>query len=160
MSDPYPVFGSQNLKDDDGAVIDSFFTETDTPPDIRAAIDPTPTPSLPELPKITRLLTGHEILFQAGVRTSPYMLLPADKNRVQLTLDLRSYAATPTVEDFVFFADEVSKMNIGTGTSGTAARLYPSDTPNNLDHHTGAIWILPSPTITGNILITYWSTTS
>lgn len=156
MSSPVPMFGLQNLTDDDGTVIDSFFVETDTPPDLKDAIQPIVVPAISVPPVTTRLLTGYQVLTTAML--DPIQLLPADANRLQFKMWVTSLAAVPSVEDYVLASDEKSKCNAGSGSSGSAQRLRHGR-EWSLDVHTGAIWVLPNSIISFNIEVSWVSTT-
>lgn len=157
MSSPLPIFGSQNLTDDDAQVIDSFFIETDTPPPLKDAIETIPTPALFVPPVPTRLLTGYQVLTTAF--TDPFMLLATDLNRQQFKLIVTSLAAVPTLEDYVLVADEKSKCNTGTTSSGTSQRVR-TGRELTLDVHTGAIWIMPNPAINSPGIEVSWTSTT
>jgi hypothetical protein len=151
MSQPYEVFGSQDLKDDDGAVIDSLLIETNAPP------TPVPEPitvvHLPEPPKPGRLLTGYQS-FTAPFAT-PMQVLPADAKRKSITLSVFSEAASPAAAvEFLSVADESGKV----GTSG-AWKLRHGKDPVTLDGYTGAVWANASPTITAALELTWVSVT-
>ena len=98
MSNPYPPFGSQNVRDDDGQVIDSFLIETDSPPNILEALKELMTPIREALKTPTptgRLLTGTMTLAPgANYFNAPTMILPADANRTSLSLSVSSNAST------------------------------------------------------------------
>src|SRR5687768_5417486 len=93
MSQPYEVFGSQNLNDDDGEVIDSFFKEVDAPPNPADAPQPITVVHLPEPVKPGRLLTGNQSFTTAFI--SPVLVLPADAKRKSITLSVFSTATEP-----------------------------------------------------------------
>lgn len=149
MSAPLPIFGSQNLNDDDGAVIDSFLIETDVPP--TPVGEPIPPTAAIEIPTFTRTLTGTDVVTTA---TTTYQLLPADNSRLFIALDVYSQAAAPTIEDYIIWADENNKVNFRM----TQGRIRHNKRLE-LTGHTGAIWIAPGAAITGPIEVTYWSIT-
>lgn len=159
MSHPFAVFGSQNVNDDDGPVIDSFFVETDTPPKPEPESIP-PTPDDKPIPT-TRLITGTMTLDTNVVE--PFMLLAPDASRQQFRMDVFSNSATPTaVTEYVMIADEKSKLQLPVDGSimpgGLMRRIrHSKDFP--LDVHTGALWVRPNPGITGTIEITWAATT-
>lgn len=156
MSNPVPMFGTQNLSDDDGPVIDSFFVETDAPPDLKDAQEPIVIPARPEVAVPTRLMAGADVLTQT---TSAYQLLPADTNRVKLHIDIYSYATTPGQKDFVYVADEngkISSMVNGASSGGFKARFGKGV---DLDDHTGAVWIAPGPIVADNIEVSWRAVT-
>lgn len=154
MSSPVPMFGTQNLKDDDGPVIDSFFIETDNPPNMETALEPVPAPPKENPPRPDRLLTGTFTVSQGGF-TSPVMVLPADANRKSLTLAAMSAAATATFTDFVLISDENGIAGNPTG----AFRLRPIQGAVFMDGYTGAIWAFPGASITATIELTWVAVT-
>lgn len=160
MSHPFEVFGSQNLKDDDGQVIDSLLIETDAPP--TPVLEPIPpTPELKPIP-CTRILTGTMTMDASMVE--PILLFAADTNRQQFRLDVLSNFATPVNADYVLVADEKSKLQLPVDGSVMPGGLMFRVHHNHsliLDVHTGAIWIRPNPLISGGSTIeaTYVSTT-
>lgn len=155
MSDPYPIFGSQNLHDDDGAVIDSFFVAVDNPPDLRLGEQPITVPEVVEPVEPTRLITGYRLM-TAGDR--PLMVLPADARRVGLNLRAISTFATPTYNDSVFVADDQSKLGYIAGDASQARPLINTHSLD-LDNHTGAVFATPGPNVQGPILLMWTATT-
>jgi hypothetical protein len=150
MSSPVPIFGSQNLRDDDGAVIDSFLIETDSPPNLKDMEQPIVVPPPIEIPRPTRIIAGTEI-FTAST-DQPRCVLVADSNRLQLTFMAYSQVATPTVTDYGIIADELAKTaNIMATGTRRAYHLQVVD----FSLHTGPVWIAPGP-ITGVLHVT-WS---
>lgn len=127
MSQPYEIFGSENLKDDDAAVIDSFFIETDSPPNLKDVHSPIIVKVL-EDPKVTTRLFSREINFDPTWSTT--LVLPADNNRKSLYLRVQSPTAVAT--DGIRFSDE--NGNILTG----GKVLHGFDAP--FVSHTGAIY--------------------
>lgn len=130
MSNPYPIFGSQDFKDDDGQVIDSLLIETDAPPDKREAIEPVQLPVLPEPKKTTRLLTSDTTLDPTW---DPYMILPADPKRQSITV--RVYSPTAVATDGVRFASEKSEVL-------TAGKILHGSDTSVFSNHTGALWVI------------------
>jgi hypothetical protein len=110
MSQPYDIFGSQKSNDDDGQVIDSFFIETDAPPDLTFATEPIPPTSKIEPVKCGRLLTG-SLSMTTAVFTSPTLILPADANRKQVSLSVSTDGPVNTASQ---------SSATGTVVSGTA----------------------------------------
>jgi hypothetical protein len=129
VSQPFEVFGSQDLKDDDGPVIDSFLIETDAPPNPADAPEPITIPALPAVRPMTRLITGYQVM--SSSTQQPIMIAPADANRKQITIKVTSTAASPTQEDYLLLSDEVAKVTYGTGQSGIAARFRQNTEPYN-----------------------------
>jgi hypothetical protein len=133
MSYPYPIFGSQDLHDDDGAVIDSFLIETDAPPDLKQATQPIDPPAVKAPARITRIMTRDMTLDPSW--TTPTMLFPADGKRKGLGLRVNSPTAVAT--DGVRIGSDLGEMN-------TAGRIFHGQTLTDiLSTHTGAVWLLP-----------------
>lgn len=149
MSNPVPMFGTQDLKDNDGQVIDSFLIETDAPPDMTGAqqtIDKTPTTMVPVL---TRLVPyGEQILTPTF---DPVLIMPADVNRRHAYLKVVS--PTAQANDGVRFGPTGAEARKG-------PRLVQGDAPT-IDDYTGAIWVYPE-SVTGatnsaNVAVQYWA---
>jgi hypothetical protein len=138
MSAPMEIFESQNKKDDDGPVIDSFFIETDAPPDLKQAPISAEQPKL-DVPKpITRLLTGNTLLDNTF---TVQQILPADANRKSVTLSIFSNAANPVIaSEYVSVADENGKV-----LTSSAYILRHGKDPLTLDGHTGPIYAVSGP---------------
>lgn len=156
MSHPVEIFGTQDLHDDDGKIIDDFFKETDSPPDLRMAVEPLAIPARVEPTPTTRLLTGYMTFPATG--GVPFQALPADKNRKSLHLRTTSLAAVPALTDMVFVADELSKLSYLTGITTNAGPLMNGVTLS-LDEHTGPLWIAPGPALTGQFTIVWLAVT-
>ena len=156
MSAPVPMFGTQDLKDDDGAVIDSLLIETDAPPNLAEATDTITITAPQEIRPITRLITGYQVM--ASTFSQPMMIAPGDPNRQEMSIRVTSLAASPTVEDYVLMADESNKVQTATTSSGISARMRNGN-EYNLSDHTGPVWIMPNSAITANIEVTWWITT-
>jgi hypothetical protein len=155
MSQPYEIFGSQNLSDDDGPVIDSLFIETDSPPDMKAATEPIPATSQKQPISCGRLLTG-SLSMTLAVFTSPTQILPADPNRKSLVLTAFSSAASPTaLVEYIEISDENGKV---AGSSGF--NLRPGKDPITLTDYTGALWAMPASTITAAIELSWVAVTA
>lgn len=152
MSSPFPIFGSQNLHDDDGPVIDSFLVETDAPPKLTDAIEPIPVPEKEHINRPTRIFSGTDTLTQLS---APYQLLPADPNRLHIRLDVYSFATTPGAKDYIIAGDESGKVANSNMTQGPFRIRHGKG--YTIDDHTGALWITPGPILTDNIEVT-WST--
>jgi hypothetical protein len=159
MSSPVPMFGTQNLHDDDGQVIDSFLIETDSPPDIKQAIEPIE--QLPEkinVPRYTRVMSGI-VLFYGG-ETNPVSLVPFDDNRIKFHLDVTSAAPAPAFSDFILVADEPGKLSNPAATSTLVAFRVHNGKGVDLDDHTGPVWVLPGAGITGAIEVSWRAVTT
>jgi hypothetical protein len=156
MSSPVEIFGTQNLHDDDGAVIDSMFVETSNPPDIRAAEEPLNLPAEVEPTKYTRMIDGF-IVF-TSTSNQPIQALPADKNRKNLTIRVYSQFATPNFNDCVFVADDLGKMSYLSGTSTNASPMMHGHFIT-IDDHTGPLFFAPGPNIQGPIMAMWTAVT-
>lgn len=156
MSSPLesPEFGTLyvgDTKDDDGPVIDSLVQEVDRP--ATPVIEKIDTPLI-KTKRTTRVLSGTFVFDNTQIANySPMQILPADAKRLEWSIKGFSYVAEPTITDYVYLADENGKMG-----SSSAGRLRSGD-KLNLDDHTGALWMLPNPGITGLFEVTYWATT-
>ena len=156
MSQPLP-FETQNVHDDDAEVIDSLFVETDTPPDMHEAQEPILVKALIEPKPMTRILSGTYV-FESTKNGlySPIQILPADAKRVDMTVKAYSQVTSPSVPtatDFVWLSDENGKLlDMGAGRMRSGQDF-------DLSNHTGALWILPSPSLTANFEFVWWATT-
>jgi hypothetical protein len=159
MSSPYPPFGTQNLNDDDGPVLDSMFVETFAPPPLKDAIEPIPIPARVEPTRSTRLFAGVEILAGGG---TPFRLLPADANRIEFNIGcvLTSMAAGG-FNDYVLVADENGKVSTGQTNSSTGGsfRLRPAMYVVTFRGHTGEIWIAGGISIAAAMEVEWWAVT-
>lgn len=158
MSSPVPPFGTADVNDDDGQVIDSFFVETDTPPPLAEAMEPIVVKGPPEEPKYTRLLGGTETIPAGG---QPFRLLTADANRRELQL----FAATPTADatatDYVNVADNVGSVSsaLATGSGMGCQRIRPWTVAWDYDAHTGEVWVAGSNGQTASIELSWRAVT-
>ena len=154
MSQPFEIFESQNLDDDDGPVIDSLLIETDSPPPIKDAIEPITVVVLEKPKKTTRLITG-DMTIQPD--WPPVSLLTADANRLGVNVKVYSTVTpTPTATDGVRFSDERGNVL----TSGKI--LHGGST--TFDNHTGPIWVIACGNATDGkasapVSLEYWSVT-
>lgn len=130
MSSPFEPFGSQDLKDDDGPVIDSLFKETDAPPNLKDATEPIVVRALKEPAKITRLISRE---FVAAIDWTVFQILPADANRESLVI--RVYSPTQVATDGFRFSDD-------SGNVITSAKILHSDDTTFIGH-TGPIYAIP-----------------
>jgi hypothetical protein len=121
-------FESQNLNDDDGAVIDSFFLETDSPPSLKELNEPIIVKTLREPAPITRLLTMSQSFDPSW--PTPVQLLPADACRKSLQVSV--YSPTAILTDGIRLSDDI-------GTVAKAGRVLHNGTIP-LDGHTGALY--------------------
>lgn len=149
MSQPFEPFGSQDKKDDDGQVIDSFFIETDAPPEYKDAIEPIIVRALDEPRKITRIFSGDITM---AVDWDPVMIVPPDANRKALQIYV--YSPTSVATDGARFSDDKGLIR----TSGKV--LHNGTVP--FDSHTGAVFAVPSGNAAGGLAsapvsIEYWS---
>lgn len=159
MSSPVPMFGTQNLTDDDGQVIDSFLVETDSPPDIKEAIEPIQQlPDKINVPRYTRIMSG--IVLFLGGETTPVMLVPFDDNRIKFHLDVTSAAVAPVFADFVITADEPGKLSNPAATSTQAGFRVHNGKGVDMDEHTGPVWVIPGAAITNAIEVSWRAVTT
>lgn len=125
-------FESQNLKDDDGQVIDSFFIETDTAPDLKPATQPVPPPEVEKPAPATKLLTTSYTLDSTA---APILMFPYDPNRKGLTIKVVSPTSVAT--DGIRVASDI-------GLLATAGRVFAGQQLSDaLMNHTGSVYIVP-----------------
>jgi hypothetical protein len=134
MSYPGPVtpemFGTQNKSDDDGQVIDSFFIETDSPPNLKEATQPIPAPVATTIPVATKILTKSQSIDPTW--GTPTQLLPADVRRKCMGFRVNSPGSVAT--DGVRIASDIGDLL-------TAGRVLHGQTLSDaLSCHTGAIY--------------------
>lgn len=149
MSQPTEIFETQNVRDDDGQVIDSFLIETDAPPPIEEAREPIVVRALPQ-PKVpSRLMTGEITLNNTW---DVVEIFPADINR--RSVNIYVYSPTSVATDGIRFSDD-------RGTIATGGMLLHNNTLT-LGAYTGKLYISASST-TGTasapIRFAYWSIT-
>ncbi len=147
MSEPtFRPLNTGDTSDDDGAVIDSFFVETNNAPERVADVAVVPTVARPV--PTNRLMTGS--LTVSNTWTDATMLLPADQNRKHLEIRVNG-----TVDvDFIRVSDESGKLNSDTG----AGRVYANQAPFILDDYTGAVWVSAVGS-TGSPVVSWWGVT-
>jgi hypothetical protein len=150
MSHPYPMFGSQDLNDDDAAVIDSYLVETDAPPDMKPAEQSIPANAGTPIAVTTKFIAREQILTPT---MDPVQLLPADANRKNLYI--RIYSPTSQAGDAVRIGQTASEAIMG-------ARLLQGDAPV-IGEHTGAVYAYPQ-SVTGttnsaNVGVEFWAVT-
>lgn len=132
MSDLTVPFETQNVHDDDAAVIDSFFVETDTPPDLKPAAETVPSPAV-ELPKkTTRILTRSDLIDPTW---GPTLLFPPDPNRKSMTVNV--YSPTSVATDGVRIFSDM-------GDQRSAGLVLHNQTPMSdmLGDHTGPVYVV------------------
>jgi len=144
-------FESQNKSDDDAAVIDSFFIETDAPPNPKDAPQPIIVKALKEPAPITRLFT-RDITISPD--WTPTLLLPADAKRKGI--NIKVYSPTSVATDGVRFSDEPGDVR-------NAGKILHNGS-TTFDNHTGAIWYVACGLGTDGkasapISLEYWSVT-
>lgn len=159
MSSPVPIFGTQNVNDDDGPVIDSFLIETDAPP--KPILEPIPVPPEITHTRETRLISGTVTL---SVTSNSQLLLNGDKNRIAFRIYPYWTAAgtpAPTITDYINLGDDlgaVSNAAINGSTQGVV-RLRPIATvgasPYEFNGHTGPIYISPAITLAQPIEVSW-----
>jgi hypothetical protein len=144
-----------NTADDDGPIVDGMIQTVSAPATpVVEAIHPA---TLIEPARTTRLLSGTQTFdFTAITTYGPIQILPADKNRQDLTIKAYSFSATSPVPntEFVYIADENGKL--GSSSSG---KLRAASSDFDLSEHTGAVYILPGPGLTANFEVSWWATT-
>lgn len=141
-----------DYKDDDGAVIDSLMIETNAP--ATPVVQPLKVVPLQEPQRYGRLFTG-SILATLDM-VSPYRILPADPKRKSIVISAFSTAVDPeALAEYVTLADE---NGVTASTSG-AYRLRHGKDPLTLSDYSGAIYILPAPSITAGIEISWVAVT-
>lgn len=156
---PYPAipppFGTQNLKDDDPEVIDSLIQATSAPADIHEGIVPViPVPQFKPVP-VTRFYATTAVL---ALGAQAYKILNEDINRLTCRLRITSTAASPTYADYVLIGDNFGSTSFASQNYLLTAHHGGGDV--SLDGHTGNVFIIPGPSITGNIEVTAWGVTS
>lgn len=139
MSHPYPIFGMADNTDDDGQVIDSLLIESNSPPPIEQAIEPIPILGEVEIPKVSRILSGVEII---KTTTDPMMLLPADFQRREFQIFVSAPTGSATATDFINVSDDLgavsnARMNNTFRNVFRIRAWYSWD----LDAHNGPIYI-------------------
>lgn len=146
-ADSRALFTGDNA-DDDAAVVDSFFIETDAPP--TPVIEAIPSIALSKPTPSTVLRTGAVV---ADTSYQPYIIINADPNRKELRIEGYSSASPVTFNDYVFLA-----MDPGLLTPQSAYRLRHGITIN-LDEHTGPIYFLPNSSITASFEVSWIAVT-
>lgn len=147
-----PVFGTEDLKDDDGQVIDSFFIETDTPPPLKDATEPIDKTAAIEIPRLTRIITKHQSIDPAW--GTPVQLLPADFNRIGV--GIRVWSPTSVATDGIRLAADSGEVYSG-------GVLLHNQTPpgDSLSQHTGALYAVSFSVGTGvasaPVFVEVWS---
>jgi len=127
--------------DDDGQVIADLLDPADA---IDADDLPTrvgPRPSVPVVPRLTRIMT-QTLAVQAT--WGPALLLPADPNRVRLSL----WAASDTATDYARFSDDAGKI----GAVSSSALIFSGQIVP-VDGHTGPVWV-SAPDAVGPVHVT------
>ena len=158
MSSPVPIFGTQDLKDDDGPVIDTLFLETDAPPPIEEAMEPIRIPAPIELPRPTRLFTGTETL---NTDSQPIQLVVADADRREFEIVVSTPAGAATAADYLNVASELGPVTNAqqTGSGMGVARIRPG-VPWDFDAHTGPIYISRSTALSQQLEVSWRAVSS
>lgn len=156
MSDLAEIFSTQNLQDDDAAVIDSYLIETDAPPDLKDAVEPIPVPYMPPAPVHTRLFTGTQVIDSTYV---PFRILTQDTDRKSLQILITGTNTAVTFNDFVLIGYEQGTVSGGPNSSMAVLRVRPQaafvPTILPLIGHTGAVWVVPGPAIANAIELSW-----
>ncbi len=151
MSHPTPMFGTQNINDDDAVVIDSYTQEINNPPDMESAEQPIPPTPADPIPVTTKIITG-EIILRPG--WDPVQILTDDKNRLQL--HIRVISATSVATDGIRIASTKDQARTG-------GRIMSGQTSGAIDNHTGAVWVygatLTDTPISADLNVEYWAVT-
>jgi hypothetical protein len=161
VSNPMMPFESANKTDDDGQVIDSFFIETDTPPNILNALKELNSGLREALkaPRITSRMLAGNMSFGIGLNyfAAPTMILPSDANRTSITLSVFSNAGTPgALVEYLSLADDGGKCL----TSAAMNLRHGRNDPVSLSGYTGPIFVQLSPAATAAMEITWLAVTS
>lgn len=138
MSQPEP-FETQNKSDDDGQVIDSFFIETDSPPDLAQLNNPILVKALVDPPAITRIFSGERTIDPLDPNgVNPIIILNSDARRKYLFIRVESLSAVAT--DGIRISDDLGLVK--------SAGLVLHGKTCQMDPHTGQLIVYPG-TITG-----------
>lgn len=151
MSHPTEPFETQNVRDDDGSVIDAFFIETDSPPDMKELNEPILVKALREPAPMTRIFSGD---WSIDPTWNPIQVLPADATRKSFILYV--YSPTAVATDGVRIGDDLGMIR-------TAGKVLHNGTID-LSNHTGAIYVLPCGAAANGaasavVNFQYWSVT-
>ncbi len=130
MSHPYPMFGTQDLKDDDAKVIDDYLIETNAPPAMDDATEPIPPTPTAGITPTTRLISRE---LRVDPAWDAVLAVPADEFRKQLLIKVLSPTAVTT--------DGV-RVGSDRNTVAFAGRLVHGSVLQ-IDNHTGALWVYP-----------------
>jgi hypothetical protein len=138
-----------NTHDDDGAVIDSFFVETDT-----AALPVTERIAPAKLikPKAATRLVAQTLTMY--IDSDVQRIMSEDLSRSTCRIKVYSLNDTPasiTRQDYVIINDERGKVS--NGTSGINVVIHHNQSAD-FDGHTGALYVKTSPLLTAFIEIT------
>jgi hypothetical protein len=154
MSQP-DLFSTQDLKDDDGQVIDSLFIETDSPPDLSTLNDPIIVKTLKDPAPFTRTMS-EEFLIDPTWASPTTRIVPADPMRKFIFIRVEGVLAT----DGVRISDDM-------GTVLKGARVL-SGKDVRLDYHTGPLYVFPiggavttnPPALSSDkVLVSVWTVT-
>lgn len=138
-----PVFSTENLKDDDGAVIDSFFIETDAPPVLKDATQTIDKSVTPPIKPLSKVLTKHQLIDPQWGQ-SPVQLLPGDARRQGV--GIRVYSPTLVATDGIRLASDIGEVN------SAGIILHGQVDPSNaLNNHTGPLYAIGYSIATGGI---------
>ncbi len=128
-----PVFGTENLHDDDGAVIDSFFIETDAPPTLKDATETIDATAAKEIKPQTKLISKIQLIDPAW--SGPTQILPGDANRHGV--GVRVWSPTTIATDGVRVASD------GGEVFSAGIVLHSQTLPGDaLSDHTGPIYVI------------------
>jgi hypothetical protein len=152
MSQPEP-FETQNKSDDDGQVIDSFFIETDSPPDLKQLQDPILVKQLVDPKPFTRIISGERTI-DPTAGWAPQVLLNSDINRQYLFIRVESLSAVAT--DGMRVGDDPGMIS--------SAGIVAHGKTIQMDPHTGPLYATPaaltaSGVASGKVSISWWAVT-
>jgi hypothetical protein len=152
VSHPTEIFETQNVRDDDGEVIDSFFKEVDNPPDLKELQSPIVVKALIEPKPITRFISGEVIIAPSW---TVIQLLPADANRKNFTLKV--YSPTAVATDGIRMSDE-------NGNILTSGKILHGDDISTFEH-TGPVYVIGCGNGTNGaasapVSLNFWSITT
>jgi hypothetical protein len=156
VSDLTEVFGTQNVHDDDGQVIDSLFIEVDDAPDLKPAAETVYPPAEEQKRKTTRILSTSQIVTPI---MTPILFLPEDANRRGVTIQV--FSLTAVGGDGVQIASDLGLLSISPVLTHANPRITDA-----LMEHTGPIYIQPASlgatgigVLSAPVLVQAWAVT-
>lgn len=155
MSDLTAMFETQNVKDDDGQVIDSFLIETDSPPPLKDATQPIDSIKTETIPDVGRLFTVTQLVMPGW---APWSALVEDFNRKHLYISCFPTALTPALLDQILYADEAGKLS-NTSAMGAGIIFTSQVIERTIDDYTGPLYISPGPNLVSPIWVSVTAVT-